>query len=187
MSRVVPNWRPVIHLGASSTLPYVFDAHGSARAGPAVPRATHGGRRALRRSAVVRLARGSRSGRCATAEVRKVCILQAAVLGSVNRIRDEPQFAAHQIPGPEKLLDELIVDAPPNQPTAVSLLGRTLVPGDLADPKLLALFDRVALRDLDAYERAQRYARQLLTDRRSRVGLGFNVVQLADRIAMLER
>jgi hypothetical protein len=116
---------------------------------------------------------------------------EAAAAGrgwSITRIRDEPQFCRLQVHGPEDLLIDLIVDAPPNQPTAVSVLGPTLAPEDLAGRKLLALFDRAAPRDfVDVYTLAQRYGRELLIDRAGAVDLGFDVVHLATMMSMLDR
>lgn len=71
---------------------------------------------------------------------------------TVTRIRDEPQFCRLQVHGPEDLLVDLLVDAPPNQPSAASVLGPTLGREDLAGRKLPALFDRAAPRDfVDVY------------------------------------
>lgn len=107
---------------------------------------------------------------------------------TVTRIRDEPQFCRLQVHGPEDLLIDLLVDAPPNQPSAESPLGPTLGPEDLAGRKLLALFDRAAPRDfVDVYTLARRYGRDLLLNRAAAVDLGFDRAQLAGMIALLDR
>jgi len=107
---------------------------------------------------------------------------------TVTRIRDEPQFCRLQVHGPEDLLVDLLVDAPPSQPSAASALGPTLGREDLAGRKLLALFDRAAPRDfVDVYVLARRYGRDLLLDRAAAVDLGFDLAQLAGMIAMLDR
>lgn len=107
---------------------------------------------------------------------------------TVTRIRDEPQFCRLQVHGAQDLLVDLIVDAPPNQPIAASVLGPTLGLEDLAGRKLLALFDRAAARDfVDVYVLAQQFGRQLLLDRAAAVDLGFDRVQLAGMMAMLDR
>ncbi len=96
---------------------------------------------------------------------------------SVTRIRDEPQFCRLQAHGPEDLLVDLLVDAPPSQPSVASLLGPTLGPEALAGRKLLALFDRAAPRDfVDVYVLVRRYGRELLLDRAAAVDLGFDRV-----------
>ena len=116
---------------------------------------------------------------------------EAAAAGrgwAVIRVRDEPQFCRLQVHGPEDLLIDLIVDAPPDQPTAVSVLGPTLAPEDLAGRKLLALFDRAAPRDfVDVYTLAQHYGRALLIDRAGAVDLGFDLAHLATMMGMLDR
>lgn len=107
---------------------------------------------------------------------------------AVIRIRDEPQFCRLQVHGAEDLLVDLVVDAPPNQPSAASVLGPTLGLEDLAGRKLLALFDRAASRDfVDVYVLAQRFGRDLLLDRAAAVDLGFDRIQLASMMAMLDR
>lgn len=107
---------------------------------------------------------------------------------TVTRIRDEPQFCRLQVHGADDLLVDLLVDAPPNQPSAASVLGPTLGLEDLAGRKLLALFDRAAARDfVDVYVLAQRYGRDLLLDRAAAVDLGFDRGQLAGMMAMLDR
>lgn len=107
---------------------------------------------------------------------------------TVTRIRDEPQFCRLQVHGADDLLVDLVVDAPPRQPSADSVLGPTLGLEDLAGRKLLALFDRAAPRDfVDVYVLAQRYGRDLLLERAAAVDLGFDRIQLAGMIAMLDR
>jgi hypothetical protein len=107
---------------------------------------------------------------------------------TVTRIRDEPQFCRLQVHGADDLLVDLLVDAPPNQPSVASVLGPTLGLEDLAGRKLLALFDRAAARDFaDVYVLAQRYGRDLLLDRAAAVDLGFDRGQLAGMMAMLDR
>ena len=107
---------------------------------------------------------------------------------TVTRIRDEPQFCRLQVHGAEDLLVDLLVDAPPSQPSAASVLGPTLGLEDLAGRKLLALFDRAAARDfVDVYVLAQRFGRKLLADRAAEVDLGFDRGQLAGMMAMLDR
>jgi hypothetical protein len=93
-----------------------------------------------------------------------------------------------QIDGPEGLLVDLVFDAPPSQPSTVSVLGPTLAPEDLAGRKLLALFDRAAARDfVDVYELSRRYDRELLILRAAAVDLGFDRAVLAEQMGMLAR
>lgn len=107
---------------------------------------------------------------------------------TVTRIRDESQFCRLQVHGPEELLVDLVVDAPPSQSSAASVLGPTLGREDLAGRKLLALFDRAAPRDfVDVYVLARRFGRELLLDRAAAVDLGFDRIQLSGMIAMLDR
>jgi hypothetical protein len=83
---------------------------------------------------------------------------------------------------------QLVVDAPPNQPSAASVLGPALGQEDLAGRKPLALFDRAAVRDfVDVYVLAHRYGRELLIDRAAAVDPGFDRIQLAGMIGMLGR
>lgn len=107
---------------------------------------------------------------------------------TVTRIRDESRFCRLQVRGAEDLLVDLLVDAPPNQPSVASVLGPTLGLEDLAGRKLLALFDRAAARDfVDVYVLAQRFGRQVLLDRAAAVDLGFDRGQLVGVMAMLDR
>jgi hypothetical protein len=107
---------------------------------------------------------------------------------SVTRLQDVPSFCRMEVQGPEGLLVDLVVDAPPNQPTTVTVLGPTLAPEDLAGRKLLALFDRAAARDfVDVFELCQRYDPELLITWAAAVGLGFDRVVLAEQMTMLDR
>jgi hypothetical protein len=106
----------------------------------------------------------------------------------VIRLQDAAQFCHLAVHGPEDLLVDLVVDAPPNQPSSVSLLGPTLAPEDLAGRKLLALFDRAAARDfVDVYQLAHRYGRALLIERARAVDLGLDLGVLAEMMTMLDR
>jgi hypothetical protein len=106
----------------------------------------------------------------------------------VIRVQDAAQFCRPAVHGPEDLLVDLVVDAPPNQPSSVSLLGPTLAPEDLAGRKLLALFDRAAARDfVDVYQLVHRYGRDLLIERARAVDLGLDLQVLAQMMVMLDR
>jgi len=82
---------------------------------------------------------------------------------TVKRVRDEDTFCRLVVSGPEDLLVDLALDAPPGAPP----LHRPDVRSRGAcRPQLLALFDRAEARDFaDVYVLAQRYGKELVLAR----------------------
>lgn len=71
---------------------------------------------------------------------------------TVRRVRDNASFCRLVVSGPEDLLVDLALDAPPREPTAMSAAGPTFGLEELAGRKLIALFDRAEARDfVDVY------------------------------------
>ena len=67
--------------------------------------------------------------------------------------------------GPEDLIVDLALEAPPSMPATVSILGPTFAPDELAGRKLLALFDRAAARDFaDVFQLSERPPMRLRCD-----------------------
>lgn len=76
----------------------------------------------------------------------------------VERVRLGDDFCRLVIHGPEDLIVDLALEAPPSMPATVSILGPTFAPDELAGRKLLALFDRAAARDFaDVFQLSERY------------------------------
>lgn len=117
--------------------------------------------------------------------------LEAAVAArgwASSRIRDEDTFCRLMISGPEDLLIDLALDAPPGAPPRASVLGPTFDPEELAARKLLALFDRAEARDFaDVYILAQHYGTRLLLARAAAVDAGFDVTILVSMLRTLAR
>ena len=81
----------------------------------------------------------------------------------VDRVRQDDDFCRLLVHGPEDLLVDLALEAPPTLPATVSILGPTFAPEELAARKVLALFDRAAARDFaDVFELSERYDRAAL-------------------------
>lgn len=89
--------------------------------------------------------------------------------------------------GGEVLVD-LAVDSPPVYPPTVTLLGPTLAPLELADRKLLALFDRAAARDFaDVYVLSGRFGRDVVLAAARAIDAGFDGEVLAQMLATMAR
>jgi predicted nucleotidyltransferase component of viral defense system len=85
-------------------------------------------------------------------------------------------------------LVDLAVNAPPDLPASETPAGPTLAPEELADHKLLALFDRAVARDFsDVYVLAHRFGKDVLLARAAQIDRGFDANVLADMIASLDR
>jgi len=107
---------------------------------------------------------------------------------TVDRIQDSPTFCRMLVHGPEDLLVDLALDAPPGQPPEASFVGPTFAPEELAGRKLLALFDRAEARDFaDVYTLAELYGKDLLLTRAADLDEGFDHRSLAAQFATLSR
>ena len=107
----------------------------------------------------------------------------------VTVLHDSPTFCrlvvGHE--GDETLLD-LAIDAPPNRPPTVTLLGPTLAPLELAGRKLLALFGRAEARDFaDVYVLVRRFGKDALLEQAQSLDAGFDREVLAQMMATLGR
>ena len=89
--------------------------------------------------------------------------------------------------GDETLLD-LAIDAPPNRPPTVTLLGPTLAPLELAGRKLLALFGRAEARDFaDVYVLVRRFGKDARLEQAQSLDAGFDREVLGQMMATLGR
>jgi hypothetical protein len=105
----------------------------------------------------------------------------------VTRVQESATFCRLQVDGPDVVLVDLMVDAPPNGPRTASALGPTLNPEDLAGRKLLALLDRAAARDfVDVFELARMYDLELLMDWAAAIDQGLDRLELARQMRMLD-
>jgi hypothetical protein len=77
---------------------------------------------------------------------------------SIRRVRDSPTFCRMVISGPQDVLVDLALDAPPTHAAVPSVAGPTFALEGLAGRKVIALFDRAEARDFtDVYALAHRY------------------------------
>lgn len=102
----------------------------------------------------------------------------------VERIRDANTFVRLRIDGSsDALLVDLALDAAPQRPATMSILGPTLAPDDLAGRKVVALFDRAEARDFaDLYALSARYDQCRLLELAAEVDLGFERAGFADML-----
>ena len=106
----------------------------------------------------------------------------------VRLLRDGDSFCRLVIAGPEDLLVDLAVDAPPSTPSATSSVGPTFGLEELAGRKLIALFDRAEARDFaDVYALAQRFGTHTLLEQAAEIDAGFDPAVLAAMIGTLDR
>ena len=131
----------------------------------------------------------TRVGGSAVGDARDQFEAAAAARGwTAKRVRDEDTFCRLVVSGPEDLLVDLALDAPPGAPPRASFIGPTFDPEELAGRKLLALFDRAEARDFaDVYVLAQRYGKELLLARAAAVDAGFDPAVLASMLRTLAR
>lgn len=108
---------------------------------------------------------------------------------AVRRIRAAQTFVRLGVShDSESVLVDLAVDAAPDRPPIMSLLGPTLDPDDLAGRKVIALFDRAEARDYaDVYALAKRYSTERLLELAASVDAGFDITVFADMLDALGR
>lgn len=106
----------------------------------------------------------------------------------VERIQDTTSFCRLLVHGPEDLVVDLALDAPPEQPPSASFVGPTFALEELAGRKLIALFDRAEARDFcDVYALAQRFNKEVLLSQASAIDAGFDSRYLAQMFRTLDR
>lgn len=109
---------------------------------------------------------------------------------AVERLQDATTFRrlAIAMGGTEGVLVDLAQDGPPLSPPLVTLAGPTYPAKELAARKILALFDRAALRDfVDVANVATRYGTEPLLDLAAEIYGGFDRAVFRDMAATLER
>jgi hypothetical protein len=106
----------------------------------------------------------------------------------VERVRQDDDFCRLLVHGPEDLLVDLALEAPPRLPATVSVLGPTFALEELAGRKVLALFDRAAARDFaDVFQLSERYDRPTLFRLAHAQDAGVEPDVLAEMIGYLDR
>lgn len=102
---------------------------------------------------------------------------------------DSPAFCRmHIVDGDNEVLVDLAIDSPPSATPAVTILGPTLAPLELAGRKLLALFGRAEARDFaDVYRLARRFGKDVLVERAAALDAGFDSGVLAQMMLSLGR
>jgi Nucleotidyl transferase AbiEii toxin, Type IV TA system len=103
-------------------------------------------------------------------------------------VRDGATFCRLVVTGPDSLLIDLALDAPPSRLPSVSFIGPTFDLEELAGRKTLALFDRAEARDFtDVYALAARFGKELLVARAAEVDMGFDTDVFAQMLGTLSR
>lgn len=94
---------------------------------------------------------------------------------TVHRVRDSASFCRLLVSGPEDLIVDLALDAPPTMPPIASVAGPTFGLEELAGRKLVALFDRAEARDfVDVYVLANRFSKDVLLEHAAAIDSGFD-------------
>ena len=107
---------------------------------------------------------------------------------SVRRLKDTPTFCRLAVSGPDDLLVDLALDAPPTLPPTRSVAGPTFGLEELAGRKVIALVDRAEARDfVDLNDPARRYDKPLLLTRAGQVDAGFDLAVFAEMLRTLSR
>jgi predicted nucleotidyltransferase component of viral defense system len=106
----------------------------------------------------------------------------------VHRVRVSASFCRLMVSGPEDLIVDLALDAPPNLPPIASVAGPTFALEELAGRKLIALFDRAEARDfVDVYTLAHRFSKQTMLTQAAQIDSGFDRLVLAEMARMHAR
>lgn len=88
----------------------------------------------------------------------------------------------------EQTLVDLAIDSPPHAQPAITVLGPTVAPHELAGRKLLALFGRAEARDFaDVCVLAQRLSKEALVERARSLDAGFDLEVLAQMVRSIDR
>ena len=106
----------------------------------------------------------------------------------IEELQSSETFVRLRVIGEESLLVDIALDSPPGLPSAMTILGPTFAPAELAARKLLALADRAMPRDF-----ADVYALRHLQDRDAILAMaqsldpGLTARGLADAMRQLDR
>lgn len=109
---------------------------------------------------------------------------------STDRIQESPTFRriVISIPDAGQVVVDLAQDAGPLSAVMITTAGPAYPPEELAARKVLALFDRAALRDfVDVANVASRFGRSHLVDLAATIDEGFNLGVLTDMLGTLDR
>ncbi|MGF1646533.1 MAG: nucleotidyl transferase AbiEii/AbiGii toxin family protein [Kineosporiaceae bacterium] len=134
-------------------------------------------------------------------DVRVACqALEAAVADrdwTSRRVRDGNSFVRLVIAGipqagpfatADSVVVDLAMDAAPQRPATMSIVGPTLAPDDLAARKVIALFDRAEARDFaDVHTLAATFAPERLLALAAETDPGFDRAIFAEMLASLAR
>lgn len=102
---------------------------------------------------------------------------------TIDRQYVSDTFCRITVRGPEDVSVDLALDAPPGMTPAMTMLGPTYAPEELAGQKVVALFSRAEPRDLtDVYDLAQRFSLATLLESAAAVDPGFDPNVLATMI-----
>lgn len=105
----------------------------------------------------------------------------------VRVVQASETFVRLEVVGADSLLVDIALDAAPGLPPAISILGPTFAPEELAGRKLLALFDRAMPRDfVDVYVLARRWDQARLIELAKATDAGFELTVLLAAIRQLD-
>lgn len=108
---------------------------------------------------------------------------------TVAMVQDGPTFCRMvvRLASDETLVD-LAIDSPPHSRAALTVLGPTLAPLELAARKLLALFGRAEARDFaDVYVLAHHFGKNAIINMARNIDPGFEPGVLAQMIQTMDR
>ncbi|WP_199730609.1 nucleotidyl transferase AbiEii/AbiGii toxin family protein [Amycolatopsis panacis] len=116
-------------------------------------------------------------GRGDVPDARDAFEATAAARGwQVRRIRDTTTFCRLVVTGPDDLVLDLALDAPPHSPPTLTFLGPTFNREELAGKKVIALFDRAEARDFtDVYALSATYPKPRLLALAEQQDPGFDI------------
>lgn len=119
--------------------------------------------------------------------------LEAAVLDrnwTSERVQDSQTFRRIMVSTDDgdRVLVDLAQDAPPLGPATITAIGPAYPPAELAARKVLALFDRAALRDfVDVAIVSNRYDQDALLRLAAEIDEGFDISVFAQMLTTLDR
>jgi hypothetical protein len=105
-----------------------------------------------------------------------------------TRVQVSDTFVRLRVSGDDEVIVDLGLDAPPERPSVVTIVGPTFDPEKLAGRKLVALCDRAEARDFaDVSALTQRFDRSVLLQRAAEIDLGFDLLVLAEMMRTIDR
>ena len=130
------------------------------------------------------------SGDCAAIGHAREQFLAAAAERNwtVEVVKSGDSFCRLLVGGPEDLLVDMALEAPPGRPPTTTIAGPSLDPLELAGHKVLALFSRATARDFaDVHALSATFDPATLVDEAKRIDSGFSIEYFLDSLRNLAR